>query len=345
MIRLLVGRILGGVLLVLVLTLLTYVVFFRVPEDPAGYIAPDALPAERAKIRHELGLDDPLLQQWGRFAWRLATEADLGEELIAPQFGGGRERVNDVLLDRLPTTLSLVAGGFVLMLLLAIPLGLLSALRARSLVDRGILLFTILGIALHPFLVGLLLRNVFSFRLGVAPFGGYCPLRPEESAPPPLFPGSPAPEVCGGVVDWMHHLWLPWMTFALFFLPIYARMVRARVLDNLGQQYVLTARAKGASERRIVTRHVARNAFGPIVAMLAVDVAIVVTAAIYVETVFGLPGIGELVASNLAGEAGYDLHVLVGVVVVVAFAITAVNIVSDLTLRALDPRMRVDAAR
>jgi peptide/nickel transport system permease protein len=344
-IRLLLGRVLGGVLLVLLLTLMTYVVFFRVPVDPTVYIAPDATGDQRAEIRRELGLDEPLLQQWGRFAWRLGTQADLGDQLIARPFAGARQSVNDILLERLPTTISLVAGGFVLMLTLALPLGLFSALRARSLVDRGILVFTVLGIALHPFLVGLFLRHVFSIRFDVAPAGGYCPLRSESVDIGSEIPGSPAVATCGGVVDWLHHMWLPWMTFALFFLPIYTRMVRARVLDNLGEQYVLTARAKGASEGRIVTRHVARNALGPIVAMLAVDVAIIVTAAIYVETVFGLPGIGDLVAQNLAGEVGYDLNVLVGIVVLVAFAITAVNIASDLTLRALDPRLRDSPAR
>lgn len=133
---------------------------------------------------------------------------------------------------------------------------------------------------------------------------------------------------------------LPWLTLALFFLPLYTRMVRARFLDNLDELYVRTARAKGASERRILTRHVGRNAFGPMAAMLAVDVATVVTAAIYIETVFGLPGIGRLVAWNLSGSSGYDLHVLVGVVVLVTIAITFANLFSDLVVRALDPRIR-----
>ena len=335
MLRLVLGRVLAGIVLVVLLTLLTYVVFFRVPVDPVIYISPDATDQERMALRDELGLDQPVLEQWGRFAWRLGTEADLGTSLI------GGVPVNGILKETLPPTLSLVLGGFVLVLLLAIPLGMLSAVRPRSLVDRAILAFTVFGIILHPFIVGILLRHVFADRLDIAPSGSYCPLRGTEET----ITGPGQFSSCGGVVDWLSHMWMPWLTFALFFVPLYTRLVRAHMLDNLGQLYVLTARAKGATERRIITRHVARPALGPVAAMLAVDIAIVVTAAIYVETVFGLGGIGQLVATNLGGAQGYDLHVLVGVVVLIAIAITIVSTFADVAVRALDPRIRPDGSR
>lgn len=349
MIRLVLGRLLSGVVLVLLLSLMTFVVFFRVPVDPTIYISPIATAEEKAEIRRVIGLDQPVLEEWGDFVWGLGTRGDLGRELFPKSesgvitLEGERRPVSSTLKEYLPATLSLVVGGFVLMLALALPLGLLSALHARSLVDRAILVFTVLGIVLHPFLVGLILRETFADRLELAPPGGYCPIRGENAEP--FSPGASFIGTCGGVVDWLDHMWLPWLTFALFFLPLYTRMVRARVLDNLGQLYVLAARAKGASEWRIVTRHVSRNSLGPIVAMLAVDIAVIVTAAIYVETIFGLDGVGRLVASNLSGAGGYDIHVLVGIVVVVAVAITAVNIFSDLAVRALDPRIRTDATR
>lgn len=335
MLRLVLGRLVAGLILVVVLTLLTYVVFFRVPVDPVIYINPFATDEEAAAIREELGLDQPVLEQWSRFAWKLGTEADLGTTLI------GQQPVNGILKERVPPTLSLVVGGFALMLLLAIPLGMLSAMRPRSLLDRAVLTFTVVGIILHPFLIGVILKHVFWARLDVAPAGGYCPL----SGAPEVVTGPRQIEGCGGLVDWLSHMWMPWVTFALFFLPLYTRLVRAHTLDSLGQLYVVTARAKGATERQIVTRHVARSSLGPVAAMLAVDVAIVVTAAIYVEVVFGVPGIGDLVAINLAGAQGYDLHVLVGVVVLMAFAITAVSLLSDLTVRALDPRIRLEGTR
>lgn len=336
MARLVLARILGGIVLVTVLTLLTYVVWWQVPVDPLIYIYPEGAPeAQKQATRERLGLDQPVLEQWGRFTWRLATEADLGTSLFE------RQPVNAILGSALPPTLSLVLGGFVLMLALAIPLGMLSALRARSIFDRAVLTVVVLGIVLHPFVVGLVLRDVFSSKLGIAPRGGYCPLRGEAqqvTGQSNTFEFEYAP--CGGVVDWLQHMWLPWLTFALFFLPIYTRMVRARTLDTLRQPFVLTARAKGASERQVVTRHVARNALGPVAAMLAVDVAVIVTAAIYIETVFGLPGIGRLVATNLSGSVGYDVHVLVGIVVLISVAITIVSMLADVTVRTLDPRVR-----
>jgi peptide/nickel transport system permease protein len=335
MLRLVAGRIVAGILLTLLLTLATYAVFFRVPVDPAIYASPEGTQEERAAIRQELGLEEPLLEQWGQFAWRLGTEADLGTSLLDAPDAEAPAPVRSILADALPPTLSLVLGGFVLTLLLAVPLGMLAALRPRSLLDRSVLAVAVLGVVLHPFIVGLLL-HALADRTGIVRGGGYCPIRGE--AIDIVGPGQVG--ACGGAADWVSRMWLPWVTFAVFFLPLYTRMSRARFLDNLDQLYVRTARAKGASERRILFRHVSRNALGPIAAMLAVDVATVVTAAIYIETVFGLPGVGRLVATNLGGSAGYDLHVLVGVVVLVTFTITAANLFSDLTLRALDPRVR-----
>jgi peptide/nickel transport system permease protein len=201
--RVVLGRLVAGLILVLVLTLLTYVVFFRVPVDPVIYIAPSATDEEAAAIREQLGLDQPVLEQWGRFAWHLGTDADLGTSLI------GRQSVNEILRATVPPTLSLVLGGFALMLALAIPLGMLAAIRPRSLLDRGVLIFTVVGVILHPFLIGLILKHVFAVRLDLAPGGGYCPLRGtfEIATGPGQFSS------CGGVVDWLAHMWMPWVTF------------------------------------------------------------------------------------------------------------------------------------
>jgi peptide/nickel transport system permease protein len=333
--RVVLWRVVGAIVLVTVLTFVTYIVWWQVPVDPLIYLAPDATAEEKAQIRHELGLDEPVLERWGSFTWRLWTEGDLGNTL-----GLLEVPVNDVLTSHFPPTISLVLGGFALMLALAIPLGMLSALKARSLFDRALLAVVVLGIVLHPFIVGLVLRNVFSTRLGIAPPGGYCPLRGQAQ----VFTAPFEYSYCGGVVDWAYHMWLPWLTFALFFLPIYTRMVRARTLDTLRQPFVLTARAKGASEQRVMMRHVARNALGPVAAMLAVDVAVIITAAIYVETVFGLPGLGTVVVNNVSGQYGYDLPTLNGIVVLMVVAITIVNLLADVTVRALDPRTRLERA-
>ena len=331
MIRMVGARVFAGIVLILALTFMTYAIWSTVPVDPAAYIVEDADPVQRAAIRKALGFDQPLYAQWSGYVWRLGTSADLGKTFV------GQEPVRPILIDALGPTLSLVIGGFALMLLLALPLGTVCARRAGSRLDRTILTVTVLGLVLHPFIIGMLLREVFSGRLGIAPPGSYCPIRGEAE----LYTGSFEPSVCGGFLDWAQHLWLPWMTFALFFLPLYVRFVRAGVLDELGSLYVATARAKGVSERRIVTGHVAQNALSPIVAMLAVDVAAIVTTAIYVETVFGLPGIGRLVAANLGGGNAYDLNLILGVVVLVAIAVMLLNLFADVAQRALDPRVRL----
>lgn len=331
------GRLAGGVVLILMLTFLAYFVFAAIPVDPAAYAVPADAPAEaRAQAREQLGLDRPIVEQWGAFVWSLGTQASLGDNLALA--GHPREPVNAILARSIPATASLAAGGFAIALLLATPLGVISALRLGRPVDRLILGFTVVGVVLHPFVVGLVLKGVVAGRWGLAPDGGYCPLSGKNLH----FTEEGERVVCGGPGDWLSHSWLPWLTFALFFVPIYTRVIRAAVATTLGEPYVRTARAKGVSERRIVTGHVGRNAAGPVIALLAVDLGAIVVAAIYVETVFGLDGIGLLVARNLSGAEGYDRNVLVGVVVLVALTITLANLLADLAMRALDPRARAE---
>jgi len=336
--RTLAGRLVGGVVLVLLLTLMAYVVYAVIPLNATGFSTPPEWTPERAAAaRERLGLDDPVLDQWGRFVRNLGTEGSLGTTLSLYREG---DPVRAVLERALPATLSLALGGFAITLLLAFPLGVLSAIRRRTLLDRGILFFTVVGIVLHPFVVGLLLKGLLAERWNIAPDGSYCPLRGETQ----LFSSQGVTGTCGGLVDWASHLWLPWLTFAIFFLPIYTRLIRARVVENLGELYVVTARAKGASERQIVTGHVARNALGPLAALVAIDIGTLVVAAIYIETIFGLNGIGALVVQNLSGQVPYDRNILVGVVVLVAVAITFANLLADFTLRGLDPRVRLGRA-
>lgn len=332
MLQFVVGRLIAGVFLMLALTFVTFLIFLRIPVDPAVYVVDHPTLEQRAQIDRDLGVDKPVVVQWAKFVKRLVTERSLGDSLL------GYGPVNAIIQRSAGPTLSLVAGGVGLLLVLAVPIGILSALRPQSLFDRGVVTVAIVGIVLHPFVIGLLLRAVVSKRWGIAPDGGYCNLRP---APDSRLAGQP----CGGLVGWADHLWLPWITFALFFLPLYTRMIRARVLENLGAPYVTTARAKGATEWRVVTRHVLRNATGPLLAMVATDIGTVVTAAIYIETIYGMPGIGYQVASNLDGGHGYDLHVLVGIVFVVALTITVLNTLADIAAAALDPRVRLGRTR
>ncbi len=147
--------------------------------------------------------------------------------------------------------------------------------------------------------------------------------------------------LCGGPGAWASHLALPWVTFALFFVPLYLRMIRRRMLDVLGEPYVRTARAKGASEARVLYRHALRNAISPIVTMAGMDMGMAIGIALYVETVFGLPGLGRTTIAALSGLRGYDLPVIVAVVLVTAVAIVLLNLLVDLSLYAIDPTIPV----
>ena len=325
----LVRRLISAVLLVLALTLVTYLIFVVIPTSPACLVLDcgpprPAPPAAVAAEEHKLGVDRPIVVQYADFVWTLVRHGTLGNSYRGFS-------VDETLGRVLPVTGSIVLGGAVMLLLLAVPLAFLSARRPKSLLDRGILVFALFGIALHPFVVGILLRSIFAKRLGIGPDAGYCSLA--DTADP-----------CHGPVQWAYHLYLPWLTFAFFFLPLYTRMIRSRVVETFGEQYVQAARAKGASELHVIRKHVLRNAIPPVLSMLAMDIGTALTAAIYIEAVFGLEGLGRLAVGALSGESGgYDLPVIVGVLFTVAVAVSVFSMLADLGVAWLDPRVRVQS--
>jgi len=232
-----------------------------------------------------------------------------------------------MLKEAAPVTISLFFGATLIYLLIALPLGTLGALYPGSHLDRLILIFVLLGISAHPLIVGFFLRQTFAYKWRILPYGGYCPLVGET--------------VCGGPVDWAQHLVLPWVTFAFLFAALYTRMTRAGVLEVLAEHWVRTARAKGAAEQRVMRAHVLRNAMLPIVTMIGMDLGFGFASAIFVEQVFGLPGLGSMAITALRGSVGFDLPAITGVVLVVSFAIVVINLVVDLLYVWLDPRIRM----
>jgi peptide/nickel transport system permease protein len=326
----LVRRVLWAVFLCFVLTVVTYLIFFQIPADPARYLvraqaSPNSdLSDQLEAARKELGVDKPIYVQYGKFLGRV-VRFDLGASYSG--YGTRDQRfVTDMLKEAAPVTLSLFLGATVVYLLLALPLGTLGALYPGSLLDRSILIFVLLGISAHPLIVGLFLRQTFAYQWRIAPGGGYCPIVGEGAC---------------GPVEWAHHLMLPWITFALLFAALYTRMTRAGVMEVLSEHWVRTARAKGAAEHRIIRRHVLRNAMLPIVTMIGMDLGFGFASAIFVEEVFGLPGLGSMAIDALRGSLGFDLPAITGVVLVVSFAIVAINLVVDLVYAWLDPRIRV----
>jgi peptide/nickel transport system permease protein len=335
MIRYLIRRILWAVVLFLVVTLVTYVIFFLVPNDLAAKVAGQGSSQQaRTRAIHQLGLDRPVYVQYAKFLWALIkpVPVHIGSVpvFVRPRGNLGYSYVRATPVDTLvgsaaPVTASLVFGGVIVWLLIALPVGILSALRPRSLLDRTSMTLVLIGISAHPVWIGLIFAYVFGFRLGWFPIQGYCDMI------------NPSTD-CGGPVQWAYHMFLPWITYAILFAALYARMIRANVMEALNEDYVRTARAKGAPESRVMRSHVLRNALLPVVTMLGMDIGLGLGGAIFTETIYGLPGLGKL-AIRAIGET--DLPIVLGVVVFATIAIIIFNLLIDLLYAWIDPRIRL----
>ena len=318
MLGFLIRRVSWAVVLLLAVSMVVYIIFFVLPAAP---IRQGRLGQEDVAIRDAFPFEGPIWKEYAQFVHGVFFEGELGRSL------SNRRPVSEIVLQRAPVTLFLIVGGLLLMLTIAIPIGLLSALRPRSLLDRLSMLFVIVGISLHPAWIGLILGYFLGYKWHVTPLQGYCDLI------------NPATD-CGGPRQWAYHLVLPWFTFAIVFAAMYARMIRASVTESLREDYVRTARAKGASEGVVIRRHVLRNASMPVVTMLALDIAGGLGAGafatiIFIESVFGLPGLGGLMLEGLRRR---DPPLVLGAVMFVSIMIVLVTLLLDLLYTALDPR-------
>ena len=330
MYRYLIRRILWAGVLFLAVTVVSYIIFFLVPAEPARLIAgPQAPPDQVERVRKQMGLDDPVIVQYGRFlGGMMPVSFNGGFHLKHPSLGRSyatRQPVTEIIKDAAPVTASLVFGGALLWMLIAVPVGILSALRPRSLLDRSAMVFVLIGISAHPVWIGLILIYFVGYKAGLTPLGGYCDMV------------NPSTD-CGGPIDWAHSLILPWITFAILFAALYVRMIRANVLEAMNEDYVRTARAKGAPEWLVMRSHVLRNAMLPVVTMLGMDIAIALGGAIFTETVFGLPGLGR---SALQALEGFDLPAVMGIVVFATVCVIVFNLFIDLLYAMIDPRIRL----
>jgi peptide/nickel transport system permease protein len=233
--------------------------------------------------------------------------------------------VNKTVLNAAPVTASLVFGGAILWLTLSLPIGILSALRPRSLLDRTAMVFVLIGISAPPFWIGLILAYVVGFRLGWTPITGYCDFV------------NPSTD-CGGPVQWAYHMLLPWVSFAILFAALYVRMIRANVMEASKEDYVRTARAKGAPESQVIRSHILRNALLPVVTILGMDIGVALGGAIFTETVFSLPGLGQTALTSIAT---FDLPTVQGIVVFATLCIITANLIVDVMYSVIDPRIRL----
>ena len=307
------------VVMFLSVTVVTFIIFFVIPsEDDQASLGRGGADVD---VRTTVQIDGPLYEEYGEFLRKVLTQGSLGDSWVMR----GQE-VNEILVRAAPVTLSLVIGGAVLWMLIAIPTGLLAALRPRSALSRLTTVFVLVGVSAHPLWMGLMLSYVVGAKLGLTPTGGYCEVF------------SPASN-CGGPAQWAYHLLLPWFTFALMYAAIYTRMIRASTLETLNEDYVRTARAKGAPEWLVIRSHVLRNAMLPVVTMLGMDIALSLSATLFVETAYGLPGLGRLFATSLARR---DFPVLLGITIYTTLVVIVVNFVIDVLYGVIDPRARAD---
>ncbi|HZW40676.1 MAG TPA: ABC transporter permease [Agromyces sp.] len=318
MVLFLAARFAWTVVLFLVITLFTFVVFFVVPQ-PQVRAPGRGGNTDPIDIRDSIALHGSLPSQYVQFVWNFVTDGSLGRSYY------NRQEVSDIVRRAAPITISVVAGGVVFWLLLAIPIGVLSALRPRSLLDRSAMVFVLIGVSAHPAWLGLVLGHIFGYRLQWLPFSGYCEMF------------SPT-TICGGPAQWAWHLILPWFTFAFLYAALYARMIRASVIETMEEDYVRTARAKGSGEAQVLRGHVFRNSMLPIVTMLGMDLGTALGGVIFIESVFNLPGLGGILRSAITQR---DLPVVLGVVTYTTVAILMLNLIVDILYAILDPRVRL----
>jgi peptide/nickel transport system permease protein len=307
--RYLVTRLASSIALFFAVTLFVFVAFFAFPTSGGGRVSTDREPYRSGSLPHG----------YAQYVWKLVRHGDLGRSFA------DREAVTARVFRAAPVTFSLVLGGLLVWLLIAIPLGVIAALRPRSLLDRALTVLVLIGLCSHPVWLGLMSGFLFGEHWHVFPSSGYCDLFSPSTS-------------CGGPVQWTDHLLLPWLIFGLLNAAVYTIMFRAFVIEELGQDYVRTARAKGAGNVRVIRGHVLKNVMPSFVTMLGMNMGIALGGVIFVESAFGLPGLGGMLRRSIIQ---HDLPLTAGIVIFLALAIVLLNLVVDLAYAALDPRVRL----
>lgn len=305
-------RLVAGVVLLAVVAATTFGLVRLAPGDTAQVLAGQAGadPEYLALIRERFGLDRPLAYQIGSYL-RHAAQGDLGYSAVRGQ------SVRSAILERLPATLLLAATALAVAAVLGIALG-VSAAAGRGVLDAVVSVLSLVGYSVPVFWLGQLVVALFAVKLGWLPAGG---MRSADGS--------------GGALDVARHLVLPASTLALLLLALIVRVTRTAVADALGDDYVRVARAKGASERRVLLRHALPNALRPVITVLTGYAGVVVTGAVLVETVFVWPGLGRLLYDAVLSR---DTPMLTGILLFSTLVILAANLLADLLYRVIDPR-------
>jgi peptide/nickel transport system permease protein len=313
-----VRRILWGIVLLILVSALTFLFFNIFPSvDPAVLRAGrNGSPATIAHIRHELGLDKPLYTQFWVYMKGIFLHFNLGTSYYTGA------SVLSLIKDRLPATLSLTIGAAILWLVAGLAVGIISAIKRGSLLDRGAMSIALIFVSMPVFWFGLVMLFVFAkdigrfhVFLGAATYVGLT-----------TDPGT-----------WFGSLIMPWIVLAGTSAAIYSRLLRGSLIEAMGEDYIRTARAKGLSERRVIWRHGVRSAITPVVTIFGLDVGTLLGGAVITETVFDIPGIGRL---NYDAIIHSDFPIVQGTVLLAALFIVVANILVDISYAYLDPRVR-----
>ncbi|MFC4030720.1 ABC transporter permease [Streptomyces polygonati] len=328
----LIRRLANVVVLLVVVSMITFAIFFMVPKitgsDPALLYAGRATSKVAIEgIRHKLGLDKSIAVQYWDFAKGIVVgrDYDNGTDIThcpAPCFGysfKNEQPVWPMLVSRLPITASLALGASILWLVGGVATGVISALRRRTVLDRAAMMTALAGVSLPIYFTGLLASAIFVYALGWIPEIGYV-----------NFTDNP--------LLWAQNLLLPWITLAFLFAATYARLTRATMLEILGEDYIRTARAKGLTEGVVIRKHALRSTLTPIITVFGLDVGQLLGGAVLTENVFDLHGLGNAAVTAISTQ---DLPVILGVTMFAAFFIVMANLIVDLLYAVIDPRVRL----
>lgn len=311
-------RLLWGLVLLVLVSALTFAIFYVLPSaDPAQLRAGrNASPETLAAIRHDLGLDRSLLSQFWTFLTNLFLHGNLGYSY----YSGAS--VGSLIVNRMGATISLTIGAVAVWLLLAVPIGIVSAVRRGSWLDRFTMGGALVAVSAPVYWLGLVALYLFADDIGKWP----------------ILPGANSyVSFTDNPWSWFTGLILPWLVLAATFAAVYARLLRGNLIEALSEDYVRTARAKGLSERRVVLRHALRGAVTPLITLAGLDIGLLLGGAVLTETVFDIPGIGKL---NYDAITHADYPVIQGTVLLAAVFVIVANIVVDILYAYLDPRVR-----
>jgi peptide/nickel transport system permease protein len=326
--RFVLARLAGMVIVLFIVTFITFLVFFVLPSDPAQLACGrPCSPESLALARDFMGFNVPWYQQFSDFVGGIFGGRTFGHGVTAihcgaPCFGYDFQNNVEVLTEigeRVEVSFSIALGAAVIWLVTGVGLGVLSALRRGTRLDRITMAVAMTGVSMPAYLAGMIGISIFAFALDVVPKTGYV-------------------SITDSPVQWAWHLVLPWLVLAFLHAAIYARLTRGQMLETLGEDFIRTARAKGLTETKVIGKHALRNVLLPIITLFGVDLGVLLAGTVITERIFGMAGVGKLLVD---GIASMNLPVMLGVTLFSALIVTIMNFVVDLFYGALDPRARL----